>query len=81
MYCWFPLPLIYIEEGESPSLTHSYSFICRDVLKIIPPVILSLLDFILYLISLSLSLLDFLFYLICLSLFKSLEFLEIHEAS
>jgi hypothetical protein len=32
MYCWPPLPLIYIKEGERV-LHHSCSFILRDVIK------------------------------------------------
>jgi O-antigen ligase len=52
MYCWPLLPLIYIEEGESPFIfIHSYHSCVRDVTKRSALVFLFLLDLLLYFIS------------------------------
>jgi hypothetical protein len=63
MYCWPPLPLIYIEEGESHFtiliLYHDLSCVW-DVTKMSAPMFLSLVHLHLYFISIILEVLWFL---------------------
>jgi hypothetical protein len=35
MYCWSPLPLIFIEEEESPLLTHHYCTLSLSHLELL----------------------------------------------